>query len=384
MAFTNDDLAALDRAIASGEELAATLLPAGRETAEAADSVGEIVQASERGREMIRRLLRFSRRGESRRDVARLEPVVREACRLLRTTIPATASFDVEIAAPEATACIDATELHQVIVNLCTNAVHALPEGRGRIVVRLDTLLLDAESARLFVGLSAGPHVRLTVRDDGSGMTPDVLARVFEPFFPPPPTGKGSGLGLAVVHGIVTSHQGAIRIDSRPGRGTDVALVLPAVASVAEPVEAVVRTIDALPSGHGRHLLMVEDDLAVLAVGQRMLERLGYRVTATARPADAIARVEAAPAEFAAVVSDYSMPDWNGIQLARRMHAVAPALPIILVTACLNGARADELADFGIAQLLDKPYELRALAHALASLLEPVPVGAETAESLTT
>jgi signal transduction histidine kinase/CheY-like chemotaxis protein len=356
-------------AIRGHAELAAMLLAAGRSEAEAVDSVSEIVQASERGGEMIRRLLRFSRRGESRREVARLEPVVREACRLVRTTIPSGACFEVEIAAPDATACIDATEIHQVLVNLCTNAAHALRDGRGRIVVRLDTLTLREEEARAFVGLAAGPHLRLSVRDDGCGMTPEVLARMFEPFFTTKPTGKGSGLGLAVVHGIVTSHQGAIRVDSRPGAGTEVAILLPAVAPVVEAVDPESLAPEQVPMGEGRRILLVEDDAAVRSVGQRTLELLGYDVTATALPSEAIARVEASPGSFAAVVSDYSMPDWNGIQRARRLHAAAPGLPVVLVTACLNGARPDELIEFGIARMLEKPYERRALALALAEVV---------------
>ena len=354
-------------AILGHAELAALMLEKRADTAAARDSVAEILHASERGRELVRRLMQFGRRGEQRRSVARLAPIVDEACRLLRSTIPGGADFVVEIEDADATARIDTTAIHQLLINLCTNSAHALSKGRGCITVQLARVEVGDVEARAVAGLRPGRFVRLTIADDGAGMTPEVLARAFEPFFTTKDPGEGTGLGLATVHGIVTSHDGAIAIASAPGAGSRVDIWLPEVTPVVESAAA---EPEPPAHGNGEHLLLVEDDPAVRALGQRSLELLGYRVTAMERPADAIARVDAEPNAFAAVVSDYSMPDWTGIQLARRLHSVVPDLPVVLVTACLNGAKAEDLLELGICEVLEKPYEQRELAAALRRALE--------------
>ena len=235
--------------------------------------------------------------------------------------------------------------------------------------MRLMETDVDEAAARSVAGLEPGRYARLTVIDDGSGMSPDVLARAFEPFFTTKRSGGGSGLGLATVHGIVAAHDGAIALSSAPGAGTSVEVWLPSLPATAAIVEPLDPAGEEAIRGAGQHVLLVEDDPSVLALGRRALELLGYRVTATDRPIDAIERIEAAPEAFDLVLSDFSMPDWNGLQLARRVHAVAPTLPIVLVTACLNGAKLDELAEFGIVELIEKPWDQRTLAATLARAL---------------
>lgn len=331
-----------------------------------ADSIEQIVRASERARELIRSLLRFSRRSEPRRTAIPLRPVVEEACRLAQVGLPPDVELAAEYADDGVAAAIDPTELHQIVLNLCSNAAHALEVRGGRISVRLArTVVTEAEAGRV-EGLRPGNFALLTVQDDGAGMPEAVRARAFEPFFTTKPAGVGTGLGLATVRGIVRASAGSIALASAVNAGTRVDIWIPA-AALERPAQS--GGAYQIPRGAGERVLVVDDDLAVLALGKRALEQLGYQVTAVPRPLEALALVEAMPDSYQAVLSDYAMPECNGIELARRLRAVDPSLPVILVTACLHGALPSELRSFGISALLEKPYTQRALADALATAL---------------
>ncbi len=335
---------------------------------EVLDGLIEIRQASGRARDLVRQILRFSRRGEQQRELVVVDSVVREACRMVRSSFPADVELSVVVTAPGGTVMADPTEIHQVVVNLCTNAAQAMRSGKGRIEVSLAEIDVDEELARSVPRLRPGRWLRLAVEDDGVGMSAAVMEHVFEPFFTTKPQGEGTGLGLAMVHGIVGSHDGAIRVASVLGKGTRVEVWLPIVRAAVEVLQPLP---DELPLGHLERVLLVDDEHAVLELGRRMLERLGYRVVACAHPAEAIAQVEATPGDFAVVVNDLSMPDLNGVQLARRLQELVPGLPMVLVTGYLTGIRRDDLRAQGIVELLYKPFDLRSLAHALDRALAP-------------
>ncbi|KAF0170548.1 MAG: Multi-sensor hybrid histidine kinase [Limisphaerales bacterium] len=332
------------------------LLPAGsRETGECLEAV---LTASRRARDLVRQILAFSRRHESQREPVQLHRVVREVLALLRATVPATVEFRSNITAAP-TVLANASEIHQVTMNLCTNAWHALPGG-GVIQVELAEAEVGEALARQQPDLRPGRYVRLTVADNGCGMDEATLARIFEPFFTTKPVGEGTGLGLAVVHGIVKSHDGGIVVSSEPGRGTTFALYFPVFeAEVVEPPA----TPQPVPRGRGEHILFVDDEEPLVRMGRAALERLGYRVTAMSSPVEALALFSANPAQFDLVITDLNMPGLNGPELARKLVAVRPDIRLVL-TSGYSAAVTDEVAhELGFRELLPKPYDLRTLGE---------------------
>jgi PAS domain S-box-containing protein len=352
-------------AILGHAELAREALP--RDPRSALEGLDEILEASGRARDLVRQILRFSRRSEHQRSVTTLFAPVQEACRLLHSTLPASIQLVVDLQAQEETVIADPTEIHQCVVNLGTNAAQALTGGSGRIDVKLEPLDAKAELVAGVTGLRVGRYVRLTVADNGCGMTPQVLERAFDPFFTTKPMGEGTGLGLSLVHAIVTSHDGAITVQSELGRGTRFEVYFPVVDAAIEAVQPIELEI---PTGQGEELLLVDDERAVLDLSRRMLERLGYRVVAFQSPSAALARFEANGGRYAALVTDLVMSDLNGLQLARRLRAKAPDLPVVLVTGYLVGLDLSDLTSYGVDEIVAKPFTMRSIAEALHRVMQ--------------
>jgi CheY-like chemotaxis protein/two-component sensor histidine kinase len=301
----------------------------------------------------VQQILAFSRREPQQLATRALAPVVEETLALLRSTLPAGAQLEASVSREPLHALADATQLQQVLLNLCTNAWHALPDGRGRITVGLDTMTLGTDALRPGA-LAPGAYARLTVSDDGCGMDAATRARVFEPFFTTKPVGQGTGLGLAVVHGIVQSHHGAITLDSAPGCGSVFTILLPRVEPQAAPAVSDWGVLDAADTGHGEHVLCLDDDEVMLLLAQQLLTRAGYRVSCFQDAQAALDAFAAQPESFDVVVTDYNMPHLSGLDVAREILRVRAGLPVVVGSGDLSEALRAQAARTGVARLLHK------------------------------
>jgi len=347
-------------------DLARLELPEGHSSHAWLERIGA---SSQRARELVRQILTFSRKQEGRRSPQRLHPVVLEALRLLRSTLPPNVELDGRIATDAPPVVADATQIHQVVLNLCTNAWHALPAEGGRIVVTLEPREVDTAQAASLPELHAGPHARLAVSDNGSGMDARTLEHIFEPFFTTKPTGEGTGLGLAVVHGIVKLHRGAIGVRSTPNAGTTFEMFFPAVdEEVPLPAPA---PSNEVPHGAGQRIMVVDDDGVSGFSLEKLIETLRYSVKRYTRPADALAAFAADPHAWDLVVSDLAMPGMNGDELARRLLRIRPDLPVVIVTGYVETVRQQLLEATAVRAVLHKPVARPELARALAKHLGP-------------
>ena len=327
------------------------------------EGIRGILLACVRAKDLVQQILTFSRLRERERRLVAVEPIILEALKLLRPSLPATIEIRTEICSEGTQILADPTQLHQVMVNLCTNAAHAMRERGGVLDVQCRTLLLPEPLARAH----PGRYLELTVRDTGHGMDADTLDRVFDPFFTTKPQGEGSGLGLAVVHGIVQSHDGIVTATSAPGEGTTFQIYFPAVegrSTVSMPEEGSMRR------GSGEHILVVDDEPSLVRIASRMLDRLGYRVTAHTRPAEALADFLERPGEFDLVLSDLTMPRMTGLDLASLLLERRPDLPILLTSGYSGSLDPEELARLGIRELVGKPFLARTIAEAVARALK--------------
>ncbi len=331
----------------------------------AALSLAQIGKACARARELVRQILAFSRRQAQDLVTQPLKPLVEEAMGLLRTTLPAMVRLEAELC--EETLCVsaDGTQVEQVLMNLCTNAWHALQGSTGTIVVGLGSAVLTADSARRLLAPSPGPYAHLWVSDTGIGMDADRLSRIFEPFFTTKPTGQGTGLGLSVVHGIVGAHRGAISVDSEPGKGSTFHVYLPLVEATEEVGKA---TADArpTPAGHGQHVLYLDDDEVMALMVERMLQRAGYQVSCFLDAAEAVAAVRARPERFDLVLTDFNMPRLSGLDVARALAGIRADLPVVISSGYISDELRVEAQLVGVRRLLQKQNtadELIALIH---------------------
>jgi CheY-like chemotaxis protein len=314
---------------------------------------------------LVKQILTFSRQNEQERHPTQLGLVIKEALKLLRATVPVTIEFKSRLAEVP-TVLAAPTQIHQIIMNLGTNAWHAMRDQAGVLEVTLAPLQVDTELARLHPDLRPGPYVKLSISDTGCGMSRATLERIFDPFFTTKGPGEGTGLGLAVVHGIMKSHDGTITVYSEPGKGTVFHLYFPAFE--ADPGQTPTEQA-AIPQGHGVRVLFVDDEEALTRVGRTMLERLGYHVTTQTGPLQALALFRARPQDFDLVLTDYTMPGMTGLQLTRQLLAIRPDIPVILTTGYSAMLTPDSLQDAGIRELILKPYNTRILGEAFHQVL---------------
>jgi PAS domain S-box-containing protein len=334
----------------------------------------KIKQSSHRARELVRRILAFSRPQESNRQPTALPPVIDEVVRLLRSTIPAAVEISAKIAPNVPRVEIDATEFHQILLNLGTNAWHALSSRAGRITFTLDTHVVAAGDPDAPPELSPGRYVRVTVVDNGKGIPADVMPRIFDPFFTTKGPGEGTGLGLSVVHGIVRANEGAIRVTSAPGAGSTFELYFPPATPADTAAPAVARSNEtAGQAGRGERILFVDDEDALVQVAEQVLTRSGYQVTLSRRPSHALAVFRANPGAIRLVISDLSMPEMSGVELATELLRIRPDLPIILTTGFLRPGEADEARRIGVREIVEKPNTALDLLPVIARLLHPPP-----------
>ena len=345
-------------------ELLASQVPSGSTQAQ---DVDEILAVAMRGRDLVDRILAFSRRQDSVRLPLDLSETVREVQHLLRATLPATVALNVRLPEWVPRVLADATSVHQVLMNLASNAAQAMPSG-GVIDLELAPFYVRDSVARANPGVREGPYLSLEVRDNGPGMDPETRARVFEPFFTTKPAGKGTGLGLAMVHGIMSEHGGAVLLASERGAGTQVRCLFP--LSEEEIAQADARLPVAAPlRGSGERVVLVDDEPALLRSTARRLEGLGYRVRTFEHPAAAFAAVREDPGAVDLLISDHSMPEMTGADLCAAVKQLRPELPIILLSGFIDATTNLGLQDAGIDVVLQKPVVTQELATACRSAL---------------
>lgn len=316
----------------------------------------QVMTASRRAKELVRQILTFSRKDDQERQPVQLHLVVQEAMKLLRASLPTTVRIHQDIPENVGTILADPTQMQQVLMNLCLNAAYAMQHGGGLLEVCLDTVEMNAE-----------PYVRLIVRDNGEGIPEDALDRIFEPFFTTKAANEGTGMGLAVVHGIVTSHSGTITVDSSPGKGTKFEVYLPQLGQPAAPELA---PQSAIPKGVER-ILFVDDEAPLARLAERTLERFGYTVVATTSSLEALATFRKSPDAFDLVITDQTMPHMTGDTLARELRRIRADIPIILCTGYSHIFGADEAAAQGINAFLHKPLLAKDLADAIQQVCHP-------------
>ncbi|MET0518729.1 MAG: ATP-binding protein, partial [Burkholderiaceae bacterium] len=325
-----------------------------------------VMQAGLRAKLLVRRILDFSRSGVSERELVPLQAAVNEALLLLAPNLPPSVRLQTELLAGHAAIHGDPTQIHQLVSNLCTNAVGAMPGG-GELTLRLEALQLE-QPLRVSHGLvEAGPVLRLSVGDSGTGITPEVYARMFDPFFSTKTVGEGTGLGLSVVHSVVADLGGAVDVQTEPGQGSCFTLWFPQAGEQQAPDAA--DASEALPMGGGQTVMIVDDEAAVLEFAEEMLARLGYEPVGYASSALALQAVKDAPQRFDAVLSDETMPGLSGVELTAQLLALRPDLPVILMSG-YGGEQLEAKAQAaGARRLLHKPLAMREIAECLAGIL---------------
>jgi PAS domain S-box-containing protein len=354
-------------AIVGYGELAQQRAPEGSALRRYLDSV---MHAAERARTLVDRILGFSRSGAAERVPVNVQQVVEETLELLRASLPPNVRLAAELEAADLAVIGDATRMHQVIMNLCTNGVHAMQGKGGMLGVGLERVDLPTRRTFSRGELPAGPYVRLTVSDTGSGIPAAVVDRIFEPFFTTKRVGEGTGLGLSLVHGIVADLGGVIELDTAVGRGTTVSIWLPMAGGVARAIDESPRE---LPRGEGEAVLVVDDEAALVSVTEEMLAELGYNPVGVVSSLEALEVFRADPRRFDVVVTDEMMPELTGTHLAQQLGALRPGTPVILMSGHGGDDLAQRAAVAGVREILRKPLQKSVLADALGRVLEARP-----------
>jgi len=322
--------------------------------------IREILKASERARDLISQILTFSRQTES--ELRQLVPkyIIKEAIKLLRASIPSTIEIQENIVS-EATIVAEPIQIHQIIVNLCTNAVHAIGVKTGTISISLEDMVVDREFAARHPGIEPGEHICLRISDSGCGIDPAVVEHIFEPFFTTKPQGEGTGLGLSVVHGIVNKLNGIITVYSDVGKGTAFTIILPVCASDTSEGVQQHKNI----RGGTERILLIDDEKTVSDPLEIILGNLGYSVTTCSDGAVAVDLFAKDPKAFDIVITDYSMPHITGLELAEKIKSIRSDIPVIVHSGYLTRQITEMAASLGVFRLLLKPVNTYQLADAI-------------------
>lgn len=352
-------------AIIGYAEMAKRSLP--QEAGSAGSDIQQVLLAGLRAKDLVKQILAFSRKGGEERSLISPKSIVTEALKFLRASIPASIEICEDIDSDCGTILANPTNIHQVVVNLCTNAFHAMEAAGGVLTVVLKNVELDQGELAGEADLLPGQYVLLSVSDTGPGMTPETLSRIFDPYFTTKGVGKGSGMGLAVVHGIVKNYGGMVQVESVVGSGTVFRAYLPQIGKGAVMAESVQEW--SLPSGQER-ILFVDDEISIAEMGKAMLSGLGYRVMARTKPLEALEEFRSQPEDFDLLITDQTMPKMSGLQLVQEMRKIRPELPVILCTGYSAAIGEDSAGGMGVRHFIMKPLTMRVLAETVRKALE--------------
>lgn len=329
-------------------------------------AVQQLLKAAFRARDLVKQILVFSRmKGVGEKFELDLGGAIEEAVGFLRATLPSTIEIQKDVRAEAGRVLGDPTQIHQVLVNLCTNAAHAMENG-GTLKIALDRVVLENEASVFAASITPGVYLRLTVSDTGYGMDAATLERIFDPYFTTKEIGKGSGLGLSVVQGIVKRHEGAIDVRSTPGEGTVFHVFLPAIVPKADSQE----TEDAPFTGGTERILLVDDERSVLEVSSEILEMLGYDVVARMSGTEALEAFRADPHGFDLVITDFTMPKMTGVELAGKIMNIRPRIPVILCTGFSERIDEQRAGGIGIRAFAIKPLKINEFAGLIRKVLD--------------
>ncbi|MEW6267435.1 MAG: ATP-binding protein [Thermodesulfobacteriota bacterium] len=325
----------------------------------------QIQQAGNRATELVRQILAFSRQSEGERRPVEIGPIIKEALKLLRASLPSTIKINSEIDPGAGVVLADPTQIHQLLMNLCTNAAQAMSDSGGLLSIGLSEVRVEDEHHLFETGLSTGSYLKLQVADTGCGIAPQIKDRVFEPYFTTKPPGEGTGMGLAIVHGIVQNHGGSIKFYSEPGQGTTFSVYLP---RITEEPEIEMEKFFPLEQGSER-ILFVDDEAALVEIGQTLLQRLGYRVEARTNSLEALDIFRRRPFDFDLIITDQTMPHLTGLELARRIIDIRPDVPVLLCSGFSYQITQEKMASSGVRGLVMKPVLAHELSRAIRQAL---------------
>ena len=337
-------------------------------------SLCEIDKAGRRARDLVRQILTFSRNESPKRIPIQLADVVQETVHLIKVTLPPLVDMQVRIDPSTPLVLADATQVEQALLNLCTNAIHAIGERRGTVSIELGYNLAADLGLRERRGGARGQNVRLAVRDTGSGIDTQTLQRIFEPFFTTKPVGQGTGLGLAVVHGIMRTHLGTVDVQSTPETGSVFTLYFPAADVAALPGTPLCVDLSKATAilGRGKRVMYVDDDEALVFLVERVLKRKGFSVSTFTDPRLAAAALRAHPLDFDLLVTDYNMPGYSGIELLRETRLIRPDLPVALASGYVTAEIEKSALSVGARALIHKPNDVDELCETVQRLLQSV------------
>jgi CheY-like chemotaxis protein len=326
----------------------------------------QIQKACQRARELVNHILAFSRRSKRETKPVQISTVVKDGLKMLRASIPTFIQIEQQIASEGGLVNADPTQVHQILMNLCINSAHAIGDNGGVIKVVLVEEEISPKAAGRYPGVRPGPFLRLTVSDNGHGVAPELLERIFDPYFTTKEKDGGSGLGLAMVRGIVKRCGGAVAVESEVGQGTSVHVYLPRVNRLLPAIK--IPADKSMPMGNER-ILFVDDDKDIVDVGKQMLESLGYEVTASANGIEALNLFRTRPHRFDLVITDMTMPKITGKKLAQELIKIRSDIPIIICTGLREKITAEDAKKIGIREFAMKPLMMKDLAKTVRKVL---------------
>ena len=332
----------------------------------ARSNLEQVLIAGSRAKQLIKQILTFSRKAEEGQKLIQVAPVIEESLKMLRASIPSTIEIRQNIESQDGIISGNPTQIHQVVINLCTNAAHAMGENGGVLKVGLEEVSIDSDIVTHYGDLKMGQYLKLTIKDTGCGIESDVIDRVFEPFFTTKDVDKGTGMGLSVVHGIVKNHNGIITVDSEPQKGTIFNVFLPKIGS-GDLTEDKSQEI---PHGQGESILLVDDDPSIVGMMTQMLERLGYSVVAKTSSTEALETICAEPDKFDLVITDYAMPGMTGKELAKKLLDTLPDIGVILCTGFSEDINSQQAMNMGIKAFIMKPVDRDEIALIIRNILD--------------
>ncbi len=355
-------------------EIASIHASQGKDPSEALDN---ILTASQRAKGLINQILSFSRQSEQEKQAVQINLIVKEVLKLIRASLPATIEIKGSNLNNDAVVEADPIQIHQVMMNLCSNAHHAMREGGGTLKVNLVNIAVDRDRAAQCGGIQEGPYIELSIQDTGHGIPPEYMERIFDPYFTSKEKGEGTGLGLAVVHGIISSHGGAITVESEVGQGTTIHVLFPQLSQTSATEKAATIKKPLRQEGTER-ILFIDDEPALIDIGQEILSSLGYQVTSCTSSEEALTLFKSSPDAFDLIITDLTMPKMTGDLLAKEFMQIRPEIPVILFTGYSDLVSRERFNALGIRDCLMKPLTRKDLAQSIRRILDAPEATAES------